>query len=577
MKRNRHFEWQSRKRQRLDREQRLTVARGRQNYFNSLYSLGQQLALPMDDHRVISLARQFNNIPLTGAGIGSALGAAAGSMVGFPQAGEMIGGFAGGELERYIMTPREMEEEMNEPTEQAAEPSTQKNTGMVWNKQAKKASMTVKNRKGAKLRGTKKEVYVPKKLRKQVKEVLQDQKAYGALYLKDQCHIGFYQVENIPGLNAGAKQVTTQHSLSNQILTVLPPYESNFSCQWWGCGASAGNSVGLILDNPIYNYKNWIYFTPKQLLDAASQLFNQKPVSPNYMANSGDFVTTGTPGGAQATTFKQQGFKLDVENSYVTYELRNNGARPVIVDFYHCVPKIKWSFQTPLSDFWDAANTQINSIRTPITHGTRLYVPAVVESSTTDANSVPYYALCGGMIEPNQLPAFAEKWRYTKVSVLMQPGEICTHVIQGPKNYVMDFNKLYQGDDDYTNYLLKDTTVCVMAKVRTDMMYATAGVVPNANDATTNGQGSFTLNNKLNTMTQPITIQTTKTIKLRMPEITGGTIHTEGEVDDQMQLNSRVPRKVFIDNTDYKKSTLAYTYANEENPVATTNQVGIYG
>jgi len=266
--------------------------------------------------------------------------------------------------------------------------------------------------------------------------------------------------------------------------------------------------------------------------------------------------------------------------------MRNNAERPMIVDLYQCVQKERFQENTPLNDYIQSVQGggMVDTAVAPRTAGNRLFMPTTVESSTVRAEAIKHYVLGTPLIEPNQIEGFNQRWRYTKTTVLMQPGEICSMVIQGPRNYELDWKKLYTGNEDNSQTLFRDTTVCVMAKVRTDTLYAEAGVVPTAADLAVNGRGAFSMNAKPNVLTQPISINETTVIKLKMPDVAGATTSTTDPT--QITLNSRVPRKVFIDLSNYRKAPagdpltdqLLYKFSNEENPNVQRDQAqsGIY-
>lgn len=496
-------------------------------------------------------------------------GGAAGAAVGWPETGGYIGGVIGDAVEGWV--------EQDVPEKKA-----NMVFGKKWNSHAKKATMHRAYRKNGKLRGNTKDVYVSRKLREKVKEVIQDEKAHGAHYRREQYAIGFYATGGVPGGTTATDQKTAMDGLSTQYLTLLLPQESNFRQQWWGAGGISGAPSGLVLDNALYNSRNWIFFTPNQILDAASQLFNNKPLNPDYNIQAKNITTVvNTATGVPETVFKNQGLKLEIETAYVELEIRNCAERPMIIDFYHCIQKEKFQQNTPLTDFIDAVEGG-GWVDTPLSARTatnRVYIPPVVGASSLTVAATKHYALGSGLMEPNQVGGFSNLWKYEKVTIIAQPGEICTHKIQGPRNYTLDYNKLYPGFENVQNDLFKDTTICLMAKVRTDFMYGTNGVVPTPADLTVNGKGPFTINNKIDELTQPIVINSVQVIKLKCPDVSGLTLQNPGDVDQGQTLNMKVPRKVFMDTSNYRKGELTYIFSNEENPVAdrTQAQVGIYG
>lgn len=539
----------------------------------------------------------FRHLSRPGRSVGEAVGELAGTYYGGPGGGYIggvVGSKAGDLVDEYVLDnwspisagteysdlPLEAyDDAYNALTDAEKREFHGYSNKMPWNGLANRAHKRVSYKKAGKLRGNKKDVYVPKKLRKQVKEVIQDEKAHGALYLREQMCIGFYTTQGVPGGLTNGEVKTTINDLADQYITLALPRESNLMQQWWGTGTIGGGPTGIITNNAVYNYRNWVYFTPKQFLDAASQLFNNKPVSPDYMEDTGDIVTVVQEGVGQKTIFDQQGLELEIENSYVVYEMRNCAERPMIVDFYHCVQKEKFHENTPLNDYIDSVETGgwVDSNVNPQTASNRVYLPPDVNGNTLTNNAVKHYILGTSLVEPNQIQGFSNLWKYTKVTVLMQPGEVCTHKVMGPRNYILDYRKLYTGGEDNSRALFRDTTVCVMAKVRTDFMYGTAGVVPTAPDISVVGRGAFTINNKQDALTQPITINATTVIKMKCPDVAG--FVPDNNQTDPQPLNMRVPRKVFIDTSNYRKAELAYKFSNEENPlnVKDQTQVDIFG
>lgn len=151
-----------------------------------------------------------------------------------------------------------------------------------------------------------------------------------------------------------------------------------------------------------------MFFTPVKFAEAIQTLFsNQAPVEIPINAS----IT-------QTNIFQS---KLHVRNSWVTFEVKNSGQRTVHLEFNQCKPKSINNVNTAVND-WNGGLQLMN---------TNLQNPQNITANTLYSH-------------PNLSAQFSKYWGLESQKVTLGPGQTYKYTVQGPADFDMDFNRMYQ-------------------------------------------------------------------------------------------------------------------------------------
>lgn len=396
-----------------------------------------------------------------------------------------------------------------------------------------------------------KTVKVSKGLREKVVKVMAGENAYGEYYVRNGGTIGY---------------INPRDALVQRLTTAIGRDDEYTWAYWNGPGIIAGSKVwfgGLCVNTgptlPTLGLDNqhgaFVYFSPLKILNAASILWNGKANSSNWATTTGNFstVTSTSTGTAQvgSSAFPQSGsLEIRVINSYANWRIKNINQRTVKIKIYHCVSKLKYNDKAPLTCISDDGLFDQTGIRNEVTSG-------VIPGSGT----IPSNVACHPLFEPKKLSQFNNAWKYDVTEIVLKPGEECTHTIQGPKNYTLDYSKLWTNDTSQIGSFFKDTTKCCMVSVELDSVYVTESF---ANDS---GQWAFRDNGTVPQLINPISIETDEVYKLSAPKNTGFLKNADATGSVQ-QLNLKANRYVYSNFNTVYNTAQSYTSYNEENPAA---------
>jgi len=433
---------------------------------------------------------------------------------------------------------RKMDSPFIGPLNQIKRQKMAQHSGVV-NKMAGRAAMKTKGRKNVKGVKGKKPVPMSRKFREKVKQVINSTKIRGRYESTRVGQIGAVHDVATPGFSSS---VLTVGPYTSQGMIVTPGSAALSNARYWYAGLPT-------LDNVTFGH-DWNFFTPQKIMDAASILWNNKTISVDYSLTAFNFIlpttaATGAPVGATPAAPNSQGHVIHVRNSYVKWEMKNNSQRTVYLDIYHCVPKVTHPTQLPL----ETLNDGIAIMLTDATY-------RQLRVGTTDE------MITNPQVEPNTIPAFAATYKYEKITMGLAPGETCTHYLQGPKNYDLEYNKLYPGGQDMTGFLYKKCTVSVMIAVRLDLQYATVG----ATAAAPRGSGRYMLAAQPDDqIATPVSIETHEVFDLAMPE-QSGFYQRAVAAGVSAQLNLQRPCLAFGNFCGNPDTTLIYGKFDEEQP-----------
>ncbi len=429
------------------------------------------------------------------------------------------------------------------------------------NVMAGKASIKVKGRK--KIRSIvhrKKAVKVSRPLRKKIQKVIDGELAKGTYTTTRFGTIGI--------TNSNEATISTIIEIDKD----MGGYPDSFAFQkqqknspgynrWWF--AQPIQKVGVTTAFGLIQGSEWQFFTPLKVIDAASVLWNRKAITVDYAIQTDNFNTvvvaaTGAPvAGGTASDPGIKGFKVLIDNSYVKFTMKNNSQRTLKISVYNCVPKIKFPNQLPLDSLQDGIIEETDGANT-----------SYFGAHTTGFTSLQQAQalLVNPQFEPSMCKSFAASWKYEKKVIRIDPGETITHSIQGPKGYLLDYRKLWDGGLDQGGLAYKQTSCCVMMSFEVDMVYSTAGVGSDTQGIT--GHYAQT-QDAINSLVEPLSIQWDEVYRLSIPDVTGFSKSAIGDTaGDAQVLNLRIPRRAFGNFTNTASDTVNPTYIqyDEENP-----------
>ena len=414
--------------------------------------------------------------------------------------------------------------------------------------QAGKATRTVRGqRKTKSIVHRKRPVKVSRLLRKKIKKVIAGTEIKGVYTAVRQGTIGFTATT---GSSVEYRRTTRAGGYTLPISSTKIPTISGANVRFWFAHPYSSKDGFTIGDE-------WQFFSPMKILDAASVIWNQKPINTDYSLqalnlNTVHNKTTGTMIAGTPADMNIKGLKVHIQNSYVTMVMKNNTERSVNVVVYKCVPVNKFPVQTALESFFDAVTQE--------TDGTD---SGLVNIAGPLGSAVDNIVIMPG-IEPNTFKSFNSAWKYTKVKLNISAGETTTLNFQGPKNYVLDYDKLNLGDEDKAHLAFKQTTMQVFMSVSPDLEWATNG--DNSYEHVT---GRWWQTNAAESdISNPVSIEWTETYRLALPHIVGFQNGPSTVGGNQVTLNHRIPRRAYGNFVDVTDATTAPTYIahDEEQP-----------
>ncbi len=384
--------------------------------------------------------------------------------------------------------------------------------------------------------------------RKKVKKVVAGSQHFGTHYSVRQGTIG---MRTINSSTATTTNTGAQGGYNDQVTFTQVPDEASSNCRCWF-------STPLESEGGIKNGDEWQFFTPMKIIDAASVLWNQKVAANAYSTQTGNLNTvhngsTGVQVVGTNTDMNISGLKINVSNAYVKMTLKNNCQRAMVIEVYKCVPTANNPNNLALTTFADAIDAEVDGTNTHIisTVGTGSHT-----GSTTLLNMPG--------VEPNQFAAFRSEWKYEKVSIKIAPGEVTSLFFQGPRDYLLDYDKLNKGGDSVQHLASRWTTMNVMMSVLPDLVFSTAGASGNPGQTGRFFQNQLALTEIVN----PISIEWTEVYSLKMPDIVGFQHGAAADAGVMYTLNKRVHRRSYNNLVRQHSGDANPTYStfDEENP-----------
>lgn len=427
------------------------------------------------------------------------------------------------------------------------------------NAQAKRASKRVKGHKNiSSIVHRKRNVKVSKQLRKKVQKVIDGGAFKGTYHTSRFGTIGI-TTSGTATVNLGlVDELETMGGYTQQLAFQRHQLDVDGNTRFWFAHAlqstNTSGTAGLVQGS------EWQFFSPLKIVDAASVLWNGKRPNENYASQVGNLNTvhveaTGSPVVGTNTNPQIKGLKIHIDNSYVKFTIKNNSQRAMSICVYNCVPKVKFPIATALQAFQQAV------IREADGSNSAFMSAVTVNHSTTEQEQALF---ANPAVEPNMFKSFSTSYKYEKVIIKIAPGETCTHSVQGPKSYTLDYAKLYNSGVNEQGKAYKGTTMFCMMSIIPDMAFMTAGI-NTANQGTTGRYVAST--SAIDSIADPVSIQWEEVYRLSIPEVVG--FRTQNGTAGTMQvLNKKLPRRAFgnftkLGNVD---ANPVHTDFDEENP-----------
>lgn len=402
----------------------------------------------------------------------------------------------------------------------------------VENKLAGRASMKYQTKK---LKAKKiKKVRVPRKLRKQIGQVLSGKHLFGKYVT---CRMGAIGVCNVDAQPASIALFNTGARPGH--FTLNSAGNCNSYSSWFMPIAQGAPTNSASTSSNYDSGAAFTYFHPAKFMDAASVMWNQKAVSnTGWLTQVGNIQTrVDTTTGAIGDTNRTSNVIFDIVNSYVQFEIKNNSQRELQIRILKCTPKNKVSTTYPLDTL----------------------ITGVGEDSTENGGLLQFGGqnVNDALLSIKDIPYFSGNFKYDVMQILIKPGETCKHSIQGPKNVKFDTRHFLINALDGEQYNMKGTMNCLF-QVLPDMQVDDTVLWPGR------FMGSDTAASAL--MRLPLSVEVTECFKLKVPEAAGFIKNNTAAGTTQL-LNLKRPINVYGNFANFNEGVAqAYTGNDEEQP-----------
>lgn len=430
---------------------------------------------------------------------------------------------------------------------------------LAVNKLVDKSSMKIKGkRKLKKLKNVK----VSKALTKKIKKVISGTEATGSYTTVKGGFIG--AVLNTPSVvNADPNR----RALGNTVQTgglaasalVGPSVNEPAGSRTLWSALSEWVPTGNWQDTNLIAGTDFNYFTIEKILDAASVVFNRKPISQTPWNLANNLTTLFNPSTGLPIANQIGSLKIKIVNSWVQFTMRNMSGRIVHLDIFECTPRIKFTATPPLQALANTLESGAQNVQDVdlVQDANFRYYNRLAPVSGVEGYK--FGLLTEGTIDPSQIAKqFGWNFNVVKRQMVLQPYETCVHSIKGPTGE-LDWSKLSLNDVDEVAFLKGFSVGCFMAvrgdqalptTVQPGSKYASAAAVP----ATDNTYAAK--------MSMPIAIEIKENYSIKVPEVAGFVSAAAGS---RQQLNMRKRKIVYANYLD-NNGVQPFTVANEVNP-----------
>lgn len=417
--------------------------------------------------------------------------------------------------------------------------------GVPFARSTEIAGKRVKNRKAVRY-SRKKSVKVSKRLRKKIEKVMVSKMVQGHV---KQIYTG--------AIGAFEGQPNEAATLAMGGLTSLrgAPAASNNQYIW----QTMFNAD--IAGVPTYDIgTDFRLFSTSRILDCASILWNNKLPALNYSVTAGNFTNTVDANGAPVINASRTGGgpQIIVKSAKATFVLKNNSQRTHYLKMVVCKPKRKGVQVSPLDAWAGGTTTETNDT----VNATQFNNQGIVFGPTATGGGIeppiPYTVI--GMM-PNFTKGFQTDWTYETVEMCIEPGQIVTQVVHGPRQQEYDWSMLYAAGVNISPFCFPKFDRWIMFVGNLDLVTDSIGRVGHHF-----GVAGATDDKRL------IAVEMTLDTILAMPEQTGFLGNTGAGTANTMQpLNARRPRKALLNFTNSINAGYNdVARVDDENPVTTT-------
>lgn len=345
------------------------------------------------------------------------------------------------------------------------------------------------------------------------------------------------------------KKVKVSAKLKAKIMKVIDKkvrhVYGSYTDHYMGYQLTASNRCQNVI--PILAGDSSFHFTTQGFLNAASVLFNDKGIPATAVGRYKQDV---------AGTMQPRNTIIDVNDAWSMYTFKNGTQHTIQFTICVCVPKRKGSCQewnesklgqtaggadiavedalvSGYSSWVDALNTDAGFGL--IMNG---YMPDPV-GSVDSVVTVRAPSVLDMWRRPDQCPTFRNSWKVEYINIVLQPGQQCSHKIQGPQKITIDYGKLYANDvlqnvQKYSRSVfgILINTPNALARINTSTgvgVLGTAGRWADRIDNTAAGFGVF--------------VERTDHWSIKLPEQAGFTL-TTNTIGATQTLNKRVSKQL---------------------------------
>lgn len=207
-----------------------------------------------------------------------------------------------------------------------------------------------------------------------------------------------------------------------------------------------------------FDYSSWA-FDPEDFLHAASVLWNGKADTQggrlwsdeDNIGHSQGSAAELTDSRLSGTSRYSQNQKINVKRSYEVYRLKNNTQRTIIMKIYLCAPR-KTGFKNFSTEFKPPLSNAIGVVDTfaPIGNPGQVWVNELNKQVQSNINvgSATVFTLFNS---PKDCPGFNGIYKSDVTTIVLEPGQIYEYYINGPTNFTIDYNKLFEGQGSDPN------------------------------------------------------------------------------------------------------------------------------
>nr|QXP07703.1 MAG: putative capsid protein [Arizlama virus] len=283
-------------------------------------------------------------------------------------------------------------------------------------------------------------------------------------------------------------------------------------------------------------------FTPIDVLDAASILFNSKTPATIKATTSGNNTVF------SSESLDPRSAIVNVVNSSYHVVLRNNSRRTWIIQLYEASPKMKQNANVDGDVVTQWKNTLNNEGNVDSGNPKQIAINVLNLTKETTLYSTPQNSY-----------TLKKYWNFERHDIVLDPGQSYDHNMQGPSNVEYDFSKFWKSDSSGTaNEFLNIQP----GKTRALFFTARLDLVSDSTDGEQGRWGSAYSNERL-------IVEEMKKFTITMPQQSGGAVTTTGDAGTFLTQNTQARNCYYHRHWD--ESTVHEEDIRVDNQTATNN------